>query len=195
MRGVGAGGENLTDQFCWGGLKLELKISHTMKTDEWIKEHHYLHSTPAGARVRMEFYVPFSDAYRFAQESGVNLSGVDMRDGMCLVGAMMWGRPTSRKIDQKSILELTRCCFLDFMPKNTESRCLAKARAWIRKYLPEVKGLIAYSSTAEGHRGTIYLADGWFKISETESPRSSWETRKGRKNRDLSVKYKFARSP
>lgn len=174
---------------------MELYISHTTATDNWIKQHHYLHSTPAGARVRMEFYIPYSEAYQFAQETGVSLSGLDMRDGKYLVGAMMWGRPTSRKIDQKSILELTRCCFLDFMPKNTESKGLAKARSWIRKNLPEVKGLIAYSSTAEEHHGTIYLADGWFKVSESESPHASWETREGRNNRDLSVKYKFARSP
>lgn len=174
---------------------MELFISHTTATDNWIKQHHYLHSTPAGARVRMEFYVPYSDVQQLAKESGVSLSDLDMRDGRYLVGAMMWGRPTSRKIDQKSILELTRCCFLDFMPKNTESKGLAKARAWIRKHLPEVKGLIAYSSTAEEHQGTIYLADGWFKVSESESPHASWETREGRRNRDLSVKYKFARSP
>lgn len=174
---------------------MELFISHTTATDNWIKQHHYLHSTPAGARVRMEFYIPYSDAYQFVKETGVSLSDLDMRDGKYLVGAMMWGRPTSRKIDQKAILELTRCCFLDFMPKNTESKGLAKARAWIRKHLPDVKGLIAYSSTAESHQGTIYLADGWFKVSESESPHASWETRGGRKNRDLSVKYKFARSP
>lgn len=139
---------------------MEIFISHTTATDNWIKQHHYLHSTPAGARVRMEFYIPCSDAYQFVQGTGVSLSDLDMRDGKYLVGAMMWGRPTSRKIDQKSILELTRCCFLDFMPKNTESKGLAKARAWIRTHLPEVKGLIAYSSTAEEHQGTIYLADG-----------------------------------
>lgn len=174
---------------------MDLHISHSEATDYWIQRHHYLHSTPAGARVRMEFYISYSEALQLTQESGIDLSTLDTREGKYLVGAMMWGRPTSRKIDQKAILELTRCCFLDFMPRNTESKCLSKARSWIRKHLPEVKGLIAYSSTAESHKGTIYLADGWFKVSESESPHGSWETRDGRKNRDLSVKYKFARSP
>lgn len=174
---------------------MELIISHTTATDNWIKTHHYLHSTPAGARVRMEFYIPYAEANQFVHGAGMSLTDLYMLDGKYLIGAMMWGRPISRKVDQKAILELTRCCFLDFMPKNTESKGLAKARAWIRKNLPEVKGLIAYSSTGESHRGTIYLADGWFKVAETESPHASWETRGGRKNRDLSVKYKFARSP
>ena len=174
---------------------MELYISHTTSTDRWIREHHYLRCTPAGARVRMEFYLPYSEACALAREAGTAIQATDCPENRYLVGAMMWGRPTSRKIDQKAILELTRCCFLDFMPKNTESKALAKARAWIRKNFPEVKGLIAYSSSAEKHQGTIYLADGWFKVSETESPHASWESRQGRRDRDLSVKYKFARSP
>lgn len=178
-----------------GEVRMELFISHTVATDNWIKEHHYLHSVPAGARVRMEFYISYAEAELLAQEYGFLLRDLDVLDGKCLVGAMMWGHPTSRKIDQRAILELTRCCFLDFMPKNTESKGLAKARAWIRKNLPEIKGLIAYASTGESHCGTIYLADGWFKVSETKSCHASWESRSGRTDRDLSVKYKFARSP
>ena len=174
---------------------MELFISHTTATDNWIKAHHYLHSAPAGARVRMEFYIPYAEADQLAHGAGMPLMDSDRLDGKYMIGAMMWGRPTSRKVDQRAILELTRCCFLDFMPKSAESKGLAKARRWIRKNLPEVKGLIAYSSTGEAHRGTIYLADGWFKVSETESSHASWETRGGRKNRDLSTKYQFARSP
>ena len=60
---------------------------------------------------------------------------------------------------------------------------------------PEIKGLIAYASTAERHRGTIYLADRWFKVSETKSAYSSWESRPGRANHDLSRNFKFARNP
>lgn len=167
---------------------LELVISHTTATDNWIKRHHYLHSTPAGAVIRMEFWIP-------AQEAAELCTEADLSGERCLVGAMLWGRPVSPQIDQKHILELTRCCFLDFMPPNTESFCLAKARTWIRKYKPEIKGLIAYASTAERHRGTIYLADGWFKVGETKSVYGSWENRPGRMNRDLSKKLKFARSP
>lgn len=113
---------------------LELVISHTTATDNWIKRHHYLHSTPAGAVIRMEFWIPAQEAVELCTEA-------DLSGERCLAGAMLWGRPVSPQIDQKHILELTRCCFLDFMPPNTESFCLAKARTWIRKYKPEIKGL------------------------------------------------------
>lgn len=146
---------------------------HSQELDCWLKERHYLHSTPAGAILRLEF----------------------LDDDRVRIGAMMWGRPVSPKVDQIHILELTRMYFIDEAPKNTESRALSMARKYIRKHYPHILGLIAYSSTAEGHQGTIYQADGWFKISETQSPHGTWQNRPGRYDRDLSIKLKFARSP
>lgn len=72
---------------------------------------------------------------------------------------MMWGRPISRKLDQVEILELTRMCFLDDTESFVESKCLSMARKHIRKHYNGVKGLIAYSSTGQGHEGIIYKAD------------------------------------
>lgn len=111
------------------------------------------------------------------------------------IGAMMWCRPCSPKIDQYHILELARMYFIDETERFTESRALGMARKYIRKHHPQITGLIAYSSTAEKHKGTIYLADNWFKISESKSKNGSWENRQGRTDRDLSTKYKFGRSP
>lgn len=65
---------------------------------------------------------------------------------------------------------------------------------YIRKHLPRVKGLITYASTGEHHEGTVYVADGWFEIQRTKGG-GDWESRAGRKNRDMSGKIKFARSP
>lgn len=152
---------------------MQLKQVHTTELDKWIKERHYLHSTPAGAVLRLEF----------TDDTGHR------------IGAMMWGRPVSPKVDQIHTLELTRMFFVEDTDPFVESKALAMARKHIRKHYPQIKGLIAYSSTAEQHKGTIYIADGWFKISETKSVSGSWENREGRKNRDLSTKFKFARTP
>ena len=151
---------------------LYLNIVHNTELDAWIKERHYLHSTPAGAVIRMEF-----------------LDGAQRR-----IGAMLWGRPTSRMLDQTHLLQLTRMYFIDDTDPCVESQALGKARRYIRKHYPQIKGLISYCSTAEHHKGVVYLADGWFKLSESRSG-GSWESRPGRCNRDLSPKIKFARSP
>lgn len=146
---------------------------HSTELDEWIKVRHYLQSTPAGAVIRMEFINEIGER----------------------IGAMMWGRPVSPKIDQTHTLELTRMYFVDNTEHCVESKALGMARKYIRKHYPQIKGLIAYSSTAESHKGTIYIADGWFKVSESKSRNGSWENRPGRINRDLSTKFKFARTP
>lgn len=148
---------------------MELVISHRTDTDRWLHERHYLHSTPAGAIIRMEFL-----------ENGQR------------IGAMMFGRNTSPKQDQRNVLCLTRMYFVDDAPKNTESRGLAMARKYIRKHCQEVKGLVAYSSTGQGHEGTVYQADGWFEVSRSRAAR---DCRDGRKNLDTSAKIKWVRSP
>ena len=150
-----------------------IKQVHSSEIDIWIKERHYLRSTPAGAVLRLEF-----------------LDNCGKR-----IGAMMWGRPVSPKVDQKHTLELTRMYFNDNAGHCAESKALGMARKYIRKRYPYIRGLIAYSSTAELHQGIIYQTDGWFLISKSDSPNGNWENRPGRKNRDLSTKLKFARSP
>lgn len=150
------------------GVNLLLREVHSTELDQWIADRHYLHNTPAGAILRLEF-----------------LNGTNR------VGAMMWGRNSSPKQDQKHVLCLTRMCFVDNTEPYIESRALAMARKYIRKHKPEIRGLVAYSSTGQGHRGTIYQADGWFEVSRSKGR----DCRPGRKNIDTSEKIKWCRTP
>ena len=150
---------------------LKLSISPSTELDRWIAEGHYLHSTPAGAVIRMEF-----------------LDGNGKR-----IGAMMWGRSISPRQDQKNLLCLTRMYFIDDTENFVESKALGIARKYIRTHYPQIKGLIAYSSTGEGHEGTIYKADGWFEVSRTRG--GMRDCRLGRRNADTSSKIKWVRSP
>lgn len=149
--------------------KVIIVISHSTELDKWIAERHYLHSTPAGAVLRMSF-----------EENGKR------------IGAMMWGRNPSPKQDQTNVLCLTRMFFVDDTAPFVESKALGMARKFIRKYCPEIKGLVAYCSTGAGHEGTVYKADGWFEVSRTSPSR---DCRPGRKNVDTSGKIKYVRSP
>lgn len=150
---------------------MRLNIAHSMELDEWIRARHYLHTTPAGAVIRMEF---------------VNDDGER-------IGAMMWGRNTSPKQDQRNQLCLTRMFFVDDTERFVESKALGMARKYIRKHHPQIKGLVAYSSTGEGHEGGVYMADGWFVVSTTRD--NSRDCRENRKNVDTSSKIKWVRSP
>ena len=149
---------------------MNLNIVHSTEIDSWIAERHYLHSTPAGAVIRMEFV-----------ENGKR------------IGAMMWGRNPSPKQDHQDMLCLTRMYFIDDTDHCVESRALAMARKHIRKHYPQVKGVVAYSSTGEGHEGIVYKADGWFEVSRTRN--NSRDCREGRANIDTSAKIKWCRTP
>ena len=148
---------------------MRLETCHTKAVDRYIIDKHYLHSAPAGAKLRL-----------WVKDDDNNT-----------IGAMMWGRPTARAYDPVRILELTRMYMLDGTEPYAESKALGMARKLIRIKLPQVKGLIAYSSTGELHKGTIYLADGWFAVGRTAG--KAWN-RDGRKNIDTSEKIRFVRS-
>jgi|SRR3990167_2812553 len=139
---------------------------------EWIMTYHYLRSAPPGYRVALEFL-----------------------DGRMRIGAMLLGRPTSRKLDPELWLELTRMYFVDEAPKNTESRALGMMRRWVRVWMPEVRGMIAYSDPGAGHNGVIYLADGWAPMGLSDSAHASWRTRPQRRYSEATNKLRWVRSP
>lgn len=145
--------------------------AHDTQIDEWIAARHYLGYAPPGARLRLWVF-----------------------QGDRVIGAMMWGHPCARHLDQERILELTRMVFVDDTDRFVESRALALARAHIRRHFPGVKGLLAYSSTAQGHEGTVYQADGWFCVGKSGG--GKWSNRKRqRRDADPSPKLKWVRSP
>jgi hypothetical protein len=150
-------------------VKLRLEICHSTAVDKYIIEHHYLHSAPAGAKLRL-----------WVKDDDNNI-----------IGAMMWGRPTARTYDPIRILENTRMHMIDETESFVESKALGMARKLIRTQLPQVKGLIAYSSTGEQHKGTVYMADGWFAVGLTVA--RAWN-KKDRANIDITKKIRWVRS-
>lgn len=125
---------------------MRILSTNSKELDAWIAERHYLRSVPAGARLRLWV----------------------LDDAEAVIGAMMWGRPTARSLDQERLLELTRMYLIDETDHYAESRSLSLARKHIRKHMPAVNGLIAYASTGQAHEGTIYQADGWFALGLTK---------------------------
>lgn len=149
---------------------MTLEVVHTTDVDKYIIANHYLHSAPAGARIRAWI----------------------LDDNGHTIGAMMWGRPSARTYDPIKMLELTRLHLDDDTENYAESKALSMARRYIRKHYPQIKGLITYSSTGEGHKGTIYSADGWVNIGTTRAV--AWN-KPERANIDTSQKLRWFRTP
>jgi hypothetical protein len=139
----------------------------------WIKERHYLRTTPPGYVAVLEFI-----------------------EGRDRIGAMMLGRPSARSLDADRVLELTRMYFVDAAPKNTESHGLAIMRKFVRTWLPGIRLLIAYSDPAAGHAGTVYEADGWAPYGmTTHKTGDGWRSRPNRAADPVTPKQRWLRTP
>ena len=121
---------------------------------------------------------------------------LEFLEGSKRVGAMLLGRPTARTLDTVKWLELTRMFFVDEAPTNTESHALSMMRKWVRTWMPEVKGLLAYSDPSVGHNGTVYEADGWVNFGKTDLCRVGWSNRPNRRKTEIpSRKLRWIRTP
>lgn len=62
-------------------------------------------------------------------------------------------------------IELNRMAFDDYLPKNSESRCISIAMKLIRKNAPHVKWVISFADGTQCGDGTIYRASGFVLTS------------------------------
>lgn len=59
------------------------------------------------------------------------------------------------------MLELNRMAFDDYLPRNSESRCIAITIKLIKKQAPHIKWILSYSDGTQCGDGTIYRASGF----------------------------------
>lgn len=66
-----------------------------------------------------------------------------------------------RETKWNEFIELNRMAFADWLPRNSESRCLAYALRWIRKTYPHIQWVISFADATQCGDGTIYRASGF----------------------------------
>lgn len=108
-----------------------------------------------------------------------------------IYGAVAWSKPLARMEDQENTIELHRFWTNNRTPPNTESYCLGYMMRDMEA--KEYDRLISYTSTGQGHEGTIYKATNWNTTGKTRdySSGKGWKNRANRENRDTSQKIKF----
>lgn len=90
-----------------------------------------------------------------------------------LHGVMSYGSPfdKSRVLGMvqpckwNEMLELNRMAFDDYLPKNSESRCLAVSIKLIKQNAPHIKWILSFSDGTQSGDGTIYRASGFYLTS------------------------------
>jgi hypothetical protein len=66
-------------------------------------------------------------------------------------------------------IELNRMAFSDYLPKNSESRCISIAIKLIRKNAPHIKWVISFADGTQCGDGTIYRASGFKLVGIAEN--------------------------
>lgn len=94
--------------------------------------------------------------------------GLYYRNDM-LLGVITFGIPPNQHLMQvcgdnykRSVLELNRLWCYDEAPRNSESFLIAQSIKLLKKERPEIKILISFADTREGHLGYIYQASNWY---------------------------------
>ena len=81
-----------------------------------------------------------------------------------LHGVMSYGTSMQKsKIIWNEMLELNRMAFDDYLPKYSESRCIAISIKLLKKNAPHIKWILSYADACQCGDGTIYRASG-FKL-------------------------------
>jgi hypothetical protein len=133
-----------------------VKVIPSKIANEFVKKHHY-----SGKVVNMSSL--HFGAFLDSKLHGVMSYGppMDKRNVLKLVETCNQGY--NKKWNE--MLELNRMAFDDYLPKYSESRCIAISIKLIKKNAPQIKWILSYSDATQCGDGTIYRASG-FKLTQ-----------------------------
>jgi len=134
---------------------IRVKVIPSKIANEFVKKHHY--SGKVVSLSQLHFGCFLDNRLHGVMSYGPPM---DKRNVLDLVETTNKG--LARKWNE--MLELNRMAFDDFLPRNSESRCIAISIRLIKKNAPHVKWLLSYSDATQCGDGTIYRAAG-FKLT------------------------------
>lgn len=87
-------------------------------------------------------------------------------DGPDLIGVLMFATPCSENVRasvfgpayKDSVTELHRLHIKDVTPRNTESWFISRCLKLLKQEKPQIKAVLSFADSTEGHVGTIYKA-------------------------------------
>jgi hypothetical protein len=123
-----------------------VKVIPSKIANEFVKKHHYSGKVVPNSTLHFGCFLD-------GKLHGVLSYGtsMDKRKILPLVQPSLWNE----------VLELNRMAFDDYLPKYSESRCIAISIRLIKKNAPHIKWLLSYSDGTQCGDGTIYRASGF----------------------------------
>lgn len=133
-----------------------VKVIPSSIANEFIKKHHYSGKVVQNSQIHFGAFL--DGALHGVMSFGCSL---DKSKIIGLVEGTKWSE----------FLELNRMAFDDYLPKNSESRCISIALKLIHKNAPHIKWIISFADGCQCGDGTIYRASGFVltMIKENET--------------------------
>lgn len=147
-----------------------VKVIPSKIANAFVKKYHY--SGKVVANSKLHFGAFLDNKLHGVMSYG---SSLDKSKTIGLVESTKWNE----------FLELNRMAFDDFLPKNSESRCIAISIKLIKKNAPHVKWILSYSDGGQCGDGTIYRASGFKLIGLNKC--SIFKNDKGEKYQQASI--------
>lgn len=136
-----------------------VKVIPSNIANDFVKKHHY--SGKVVPNSRLHFGAFLDDHLHGVMSFGASLN---KKGTINLVKGTGWNE----------FIELNRMAFDDYLPKNSESRCISIALRLIKKNAPQIKWVISFADGCQCGDGTIYRASG-FNLVKIKKNSSMWE--------------------
>lgn len=146
-----------------------VKVIPSKLANDFVKKHHY--SGKVVFLSSLHFGAFLDDRLHGVMSYG---SPMDKRNVLNLVDSGKKG------VNEKwnEVLELNRMAFDDYLPKNSESRCISISIRLIKKNAPQVKWILSYSDATQCGDGTIYRASG-FRLTQVNKNSTIYRLKNG----------------
>ena len=126
--------------------EIKVKVIPSNIANDFIRKHHYSGKVVPNSQLHF-------GAFLDGKLHGVMSYGpsINKKGTINLVKGTNWNE----------FIELNRMAFDDYLPKNSESRCIAISIKLIKKHAPQIKWIISFADGCSCGDGTIYRASGF----------------------------------
>lgn len=126
--------------------KILVKPIQSKYANDFIKKNHY------SGKIVNTSILHFGCFYNEVLHGVLSFgSPMDKRKVLGLVTNTKWNE----------MFELNRMAFDNYLPKNSESRCISVCMKLIKKHYPHIKWILSFSDATQCGDGTIYRASGF----------------------------------
>jgi hypothetical protein len=126
-----------------------VKVIPSKIANEFVRKHHY--SGKVDPRCYVHFGAFLDDKLHGVMQLGPSINKHASKN---LVKDTHWN----------GYVELARMAFDNYMPKNSESRCISIMMRMLKKQAPHIEWLVSYADGAQCGDGTIYRASGFYLV-------------------------------